>query len=275
MHAMPTPRQLDQLELDAWAAFYDAAPAAFKLREGMACFATENGAGFTLRTCPFSFAGFNAVRLRPGVEPAADTQISHGVDWARRHVQSMHSVEAFAPPGCATRAQFAALGYAEKGRKAQFWRRNEPAPAAPSPIEIREIDAATAADFAGVAAAVFGLPEHWQPWLIAAVGQPGWQVYVGYLNGAAVSCGAMFRQGEAAWLGWGATLPAHRGQGGQRALLARRLQDGIAAGVQVFVIETGYPLGDEPLNGSHRNVVRAGFILSHVRHLFAPAQCTG
>lgn len=69
---------------------------------------------------------------------------------------------------------------------------------------------------------------------------------------------ALFVDGEAGYLGFGATLPEHRGRGGQGALLAARIEHARAAGCRLLATETGELRDDRP-SASHRNLLRAGF----------------
>jgi len=60
------------------------------------------------------------------------------------------------------------------------------------------------------------------------------------------------------YLGFAATLPEHRGKGGQNELLAERIEHARASGCDVVVTETGELRDDLPSN-SYRNILRAGF----------------
>jgi hypothetical protein len=62
----------------------------------------------------------------------------------------------------------------------------------------------------------------------------------------------------AAWLGSGGTLESHRRRGAHRALLARRIRDGLEHGVRMFTLETGPDWPDLP-EGALRNAAHAGF----------------
>jgi GNAT superfamily N-acetyltransferase len=66
------------------------------------------------------------------------------------------------------------------------------------------------------------------------------------------------------WLGIGATRPEHRRRGAQSALLAARIDVGLARGVAGFATETGRPLPGEP-GPSFANIKRAGFRLVYDR----------
>ena len=60
------------------------------------------------------------------------------------------------------------------------------------------------------------------------------------------------------------TLPTHRGQGAQSALLAMRVEDALAAGCRYLSAETGKPDPGED-NSSWNNMLRLGFRHLHDR----------
>ena len=92
----------------------------------------------------------------------------------------------------------------------------------------------------------------------------GWQCFVAFDGDSPAGAGALFVCGRVGWSGIGATLPEHRGKGGQSALLAARINAAAEAGCEIVVTETGEPVDDMP-NGSYRNIVRAGFEPVYVR----------
>ena len=65
-------------------------------------------------------------------------------------------------------------------------------------------------------------------------------------------------RGGAAYLGFAATLPEHRGKGAQGALIAARIQRAGELGCATIVTETGERRDDGPGN-SYRNILRFGF----------------
>jgi GNAT superfamily N-acetyltransferase len=119
------------------------------------------------------------------------------------------------------------------------------------------------ADFGRVVAEGFGLPESIARWVAALPGRPHWVCAMAFAGSAPAAAGAAYVQGEFAWLGFGATLPAQRRHGAQNALLARRLGEAASRGARIAVTETGERLPDKPSN-SYRNILRAGF---HERYL--------
>lgn len=68
-------------------------------------------------------------------------------------------------------------------------------------------------------------------------GRPRWHTFAAYADGAPIGGAALFIDGDNAWLGMAAALPARRKYGGQRALLARRI--GTAGNVPLAGPSTG------------------------------------
>jgi GNAT superfamily N-acetyltransferase len=116
----------------------------------------------------------------------------------------------------------------------------------------------------------FGMPAIVIPWMAALVGRPGWRIYFACdADDAPVATGALYIDGERAWLGMTATLPQARRQGAQHLLLAARLADAKAAGCVVAGIETEAP-GEGEVKPALNNILRAGFRQVGLRqnHLF-------
>lgn len=89
------------------------------------------------------------------------------------------------------------------------------------------------------------------------VQRPRWHVYFAMLEGRPIATGALFVQGDVGYLSYGATLPEHRGQGLQRALLAKRIRVALAQGCRVIVSETGEAVAGQK-NSSYNNMVGLG-----------------
>ena len=73
----------------------------------------------------------------------------------------------------------------------------------------------------------------------------------------------MFTDGDGAWFGLSATLPAHRNIGAQTALLSRRMRDASALGCDWVSAETHPTSADT--NPSLRNMARAGMDVLYLR----------
>lgn len=141
------------------------------------------------------------------------------------------------------------------------------APPAARRAAAAELDAAT-----GAMVQAFGMPPEIGAWLGALDGRAGWQVHGLHEAEQVVGGACVYVEGETGWLGMAGVLAAHRGHGGQRALLASRIDAAAALGAREVFTETGEPAADEPAP-SLRNLEAAGFerVVSRV-NLAAPAR---
>jgi hypothetical protein len=138
-------------------------------------------------------------------------------------------------------------------------------------LEVRVVGREHGADFGRVVAEGFGLPAAIASWVSALPGRPHWVCVMAFAGSAPAAAGAAYVNGEHAWLGFGATLPAFRRHGAQNALLARRLTEAAARGARTAVTETGEQVPDKP-NSSYRNILRAGFHERYLRHNYLSPQ---
>lgn len=150
-----------------------------------------------------------------------------------------------------------ARGLRETFRTVAFWRRAQPVQEVPR-VRIEPVTPELAESFGTVAAAGFGMPEAARPVMEASTSLPGWRSYLAFLDDEPVGVGQLVVREDAAYLASGATLPGHRGRGVQSAMLARRLEDALAAGASNLFVDTAPDTPARP-NPSYRNVLRAGF----------------
>ena len=90
-------------------------------------------------------------------------------------------------------------------------------------------------------------------------GAPGFRRYLARIDGTPVGVANLCIDGDLAQVAGAGTLPAARGRGVQKALLARRLADAREAGATLAVVTTS------PGTRSQSNVMRRGFILLYTR----------
>jgi GNAT superfamily N-acetyltransferase len=96
---------------------------------------------------------------------------------------------------------------------------------------------------------------------------PGFRSFAVW-DGPEIVAGAnLFIRGEVASLNAGATLPSHRSQGAQSALIAARVKAARQAGCRWLVAETGNP-DPGTINHSLNNMRRAGLRPQYVRRTF-------
>jgi len=158
----------------------------------------------------------------------------------------------------------AARGFKPGSNWAKMMRGNQPAPAISTDLRVEKIGADQADAFADVVLRAFEIPPAGRPLEKGFVGQPGWQHYLAFAGEKPVAAAAMYVKGELAWLGFAGTLKKYRNRGGQGAMFARRIQDGLDLGVKWFVTETGEDTPKNP-NPSYHNMLRSGFQLAYLR----------
>ncbi|UVI27982.1 GNAT family N-acetyltransferase [Paenibacillus spongiae] len=133
----------------------------------------------------------------------------------------------------------------------------------PSNIRIRRLERDEMTDYARIHCLGFGMDESG----IAPIainngvlhGRPGWQFYVGLVDGEPAAAGVLYiRQGTAS-LTFAATLPKYRSRGLHYALLRRRIHESALSDCRLIVSQAAY------LSPSHRNMERAGMKLAYTR----------
>jgi len=259
----PSTDDLEQIEIDAWRDYCAAAPPDFAAAVGLE---TAEVDGPLLAMCRrIDHYQFN--RLMGG-GLAGDEGGSLAIAVERFRGAGLKNGYLQIAPGGRARALEAkarALGLKPLERVwVKFSRGDAPAPKPSTSLEIAAVEPAEAMDFACAVTAGFGMPHTLAPWLAAIVGREGWHAYVARDNGKAVGGAAMYVHQGRVWLGIGAVQEAARRRGGQGALLARRIADGLARGARWFATETGKPLASEP-HPSFSNIQRAGFAIAYER----------
>ena len=145
-----------------------------------------------------------------------------------------------------------------------------PAPLpSPAALDVRPIGPEHGPDFARIAARAFDLSPAAEPLIAALALRPGWHLYMSFAGDRPAGTGALFVAGEVGYLDWGATDPTHRRQGGQSAVLRRRIQDAPAQGCRSLVTTTGEAVPGDPQH-SYRNIERVGFQAAYRRANWAP-----
>jgi GNAT superfamily N-acetyltransferase len=144
-----------------------------------------------------------------------------------------------------------------------FERAPLPAPAVRTPLTLGEVTNDDADEWAAVVTAGYGLPEESATRLAAAPGSGGWTAFLARDGDEPAAAAAVWVDPPAAYFGFAATLPAHRGKGAQGALFAARIERALALGCTTLVTETG-ELRDGSPSSSYRNILRLGFEPRHV-----------
>jgi GNAT superfamily N-acetyltransferase len=191
--------------------------------------------------------------INRAIPVGATVQVQAIAAWYGAHA---HTVAA-SPGYLGLAQQLAATGYTPAGAVAKL-QRGTGAPAAAA-TDLRIAETLDPRVFAHAAAAGYGMDvELWEE-LCSFVGAPGWRCFVALDGDDPVACGALYADGDHAWLGIAATRATHRGRGAQSALIAARLAAARAADAKRVAVET------ELEGPSRRNVERAGFALAYVR----------
>jgi GNAT superfamily N-acetyltransferase len=128
----------------------------------------------------------------------------------------------------------------------------------PTALRIEEVETSEQAGaFARIVRIGYALPEAVER-AVARVADAGWRCWLALDGDVPASAAGMFVAEDAAYLGFAATLPEHRGKGAQNALLAARIGRARELGCDVVLTETGERRDELPSN-SYRNLLRTGF----------------
>jgi GNAT superfamily N-acetyltransferase len=169
-----------------------------------------------------------------------------------------HPHEIASPPGyLGLDEQLRAAGYEPGGAVAKHQRSTDGVAAAETGLRVAETTDGAA--FEQILVEGYEAPPETFAGTSAFVGGPGWQCFLAWDGDRAAACGALYVDGDVAWLGAAATRPAFRGRGAQAALVAARLRRARELGATRAASETS-------LDGaSLRNLRRAGFQQAYTR----------
>jgi GNAT superfamily N-acetyltransferase len=154
-----------------------------------------------------------------------------------------------------------------------FRRGLEPLAAPETSLRLVHVGEQEARDFGRIVAAGYGLPDAVVPWA-ARAHACGWDCWLAFDGDEPAAAAGLYVEDGVGYVGFAATLPEHRGKGGQIALLAHRIERARELGCNVLVTETGERRDELPSN-SYRNILRAGFQEVAVRaNWLRPARVT-
>jgi GNAT superfamily N-acetyltransferase len=262
---------LEEIEYKAYADLYRAAPEDVRIAHDIETF--NVGATTCLSCRGFEPAMIFRRALRLGVgqaakEPELDDVIS------QMQSRSLNYTIPIAPQSQppALAAWLEDRGFTQDYAWMKFARRCVDAPHVECDLEVRVIGADFGTGFGRITTEVFELAPSAAPWIAKLPGRANWICVMAFAGARPVATGALYVDGEYAWLGLGGTLPSHRRHGAQGALLAKRLIEAESHGVRIAVTETGEQLANKPSN-SYRNILRAGFEERYLRqnYLSPPA----
>lgn len=132
------------------------------------------------------------------------------------------------------------------------------------PIRVERVGGELRDTVADICCSVLGMPDPVRRLMAASVGQPGWRHWLAWIDSAPVAAALSFVDGDAAWLGWAATLPAARGRGAHGALVLARVSDAAEAGCTIVSTETAVSSAERP-DPSFKSFERAGFRVAYER----------
>ena len=147
---------------------------------------------------------------------------------------------------------------------AKVVRRPSGPPTVETDLRVEEVGANAADAFAAVNVAAWEVPPAFSGWFGGTLGRRDWHHWLAYDGDLPVSTGALFARGGVGWLGFGATLPSHRGRGGQGAIMAARIRKAAELGCSIVHTETDEETAAQP-NPSYRNMLRTGFEVAYRR----------
>ena len=147
---------------------------------------------------------------------------------------------------------------------AKVIRGTEPPPHIETDLRIEPVTEANVAHYAHVIQITYEMPDWSAPLFELLATLPNVYSYLAYADDVPAAVGSLYVGDGVGALFNGATLPEYRRRGGQGAIMARRIQDGIALGCEWLTTETGEDTPEAP-NPSYRNMLRTGFHLAYLR----------
>jgi hypothetical protein len=253
---------LERVEREASAALFAHAPAEMVAKLGLHHRRIDDG----LLTLSRVLDHIMICRLQGlGVEAPANAAALDAAIAAFRGAEVKNWVIQLAPGADALARALGERGFQRHPRTwAKFLYRGGPPPAARTDLAVREVGVEHARAAAEIACAAFELPPFAAPWLAGFVGKPRFHTFLAFDGERPVATGTLFVDGEAAWLGFGATLASHRGRGAQGAILGARIETALQTGAKLISTETGIPHPNEA-GPSFKNIQRAGFRVVYER----------
>jgi GNAT superfamily N-acetyltransferase len=246
------------VELEAYRRFFAAGPGAHTAGVGGAALLALPGVPSTM---------LNRVAGLGVAEPATEQHLDEidafyepfGVEYAV-------AVAPQARPAELT-GMLAERGFASGYAWTKFTRAADEPSASITDLRVELVGADGGDDFALVVAEAYEMPPATSGLLAVTPQLEGYSCFVAYADDEPAAAGAVVVIGETGWLGFGATRPAFRRRGGQRALFAARARRAVELGASTLVTETGELLPGRP-SSSYRNILRAGFRPAYVRPNF-------
>lgn len=198
-------------------------------------------------------------------QPARDDTLDDIVSWfqAASIPRFFVQLSPFASPGDLP-ARLARRGLAHYNNWVKLWRDAADALPMASGPDVVEAAPEHAPAFGTLVTRAFNVPGAAAGWVARLIGRADWRHYVVLDGGHVVATGSLFVRHGVGWLGFAATEPAWRGRGAQSALIARRIEDARALGLDLLVVETAEDRPDHRAPSFH-NLRRFGFTTAYLR----------
>lgn len=260
-----------RIEEAAYVDMVAAAPAGYAKANGLRVARLADATCFASKGLPIFL--FNRVLRLGTAQPVRGNDLDEVSAWMREHAAANFNVglDPNASPASLGESLLARGLIPSGGGIARFFR-NATTHATPvsSPYVVQRAGVEHRAEFGEAVRQSFGFAPGFEEWIGELAGRDHWHTYIARDGDKAVGVGAMYVEHGTAWLGIGGTLPAYRRSGVQSLLLAQRIDDAVALGVDGIHVETGHPASGDVIGPSYRNILRAGFELLFVREEYAP-----
>lgn len=259
-------RNLEQVEVEAFADLYRGTPKATAASMGMKVYTTPTTC--TTIITNIDTLAFNRVIGLGLAEPVTAERLDEITAHYREHKIPRFFIQLH--PDAVTHATsglLTAKGLRHYNNWVKFYRPVEKIAKVKTDLRIEKIGREHAKAFAEIMVASFEWNTDLRAMVASSVGRPGWHHYMAFEGSTPVATAAFFVAGEYAWIDMAATLHEYRGRGAQGALVERRIADMAELGCRWIVVETAEqtPSKEPP---SYRNMIRYGFKPAYLRPNF-------
>ncbi len=162
-------------------------------------------------------------------------------------------------------------GFVFKKNWVRFYRDVSPIEKINNNLEINEIGKEHALDFGKIVTRAFDIPDALGGIFTSIISSDNWAFFMAFKGSKPVSTGAVYFNGDTAWISFAATLDEYRGKGAQAALLSARIDEARKRGCRWISVETAEDTSEHDAP-SYRNMLRYGFRLLYKRpnYVFEP-----
>jgi GNAT superfamily N-acetyltransferase len=260
--ADPPFAQLENAEADSWAEIQASVSTNFRDRFGVS---VDRVAGAVVITASLTdMPALNRTWLPGQMTAATSDSIAAVLQHARSKGVARLLIHC---PTWATPEGFRIVGARVVSPMIKLYQRVNATAFSASPFRIQVVGTADRQRFGEVAARGNDAPPFMADGFNSTIGQAGWRHYLAFEGDVPVAAAAVRFHRDVAWCCFAGTLPAYRGRGAQRALLARRVSDAAAHGCQWVTCES---LPDRPgiRSVSLANMLATGFSRAYERPSF-------